>query len=718
MATAKPSATRALAPVCLAALLCFGAPAQAAPAAGSDPGSVPLAAVATRLTAPLLAARTAALPLPQAATVGDAAAHRWLTDLARGADADERFSGQDAWRAVMGWHRLGDTPFTWTRGADDESAGRYPAANPGVDAALDLAASVAIAWTAANFSCRFPLRARFLLRHHLIRGPLAIDRGDCPDFEAWAAPDRVTDIELLYVGPSFAGLESSAGHLLFRLHRADGPHVTGRSFAPVLAYSVDLRKPVALPRYLRDGLFGGFRATLNPSTSGRTRDDYGVQQQRDIFVYRLVLTRTERRDLLALFWRQARAASRLPYYFFSVNCASMTWDAIRTVAPELGLQHRWFAHPHGIVSRLLAVRRVQLIGTEPSPRTRATTAERTRDRLATKLRDVPGFVGLHAARWQRSAQRAQALRRFRRTSLFARVSAQQGADLARYADTVLDIETHALDVQLGGLDRGQMSPALQAAQNLRADLPILARPRLDPVPTSAMQPSGSRRVTMGTTLGGGAGFELRYGVLDEFAGEARSVALRRAARSGFLVADVRLAWRGGRPHIDWLRGELASIANLGVGPRTGVGWWRSRLGFTADLAVESFLSAGASTGLVASGGPAVTLFNNADFSGHLALGVHAEASVWAFANDTLRGGIGLRMLGAMPVSADHGSRLVIDGRVVPVWTGSGYRLGVVAGARVEFLASARRGVLVGPFGRWRAGQVGGNGWQVGVRVAF
>jgi len=488
----------------LALLLASGAPGPArATSAAPPPRSVlpaardPLAATLPPALAPFLR------PLPPGVLLASDPHRRRLAlflALARRYDARHAFSASPAWRSTRGWPSAGETPFTWDEEALDETPARYPTRRGRSSPADDFAASVARANTDPAFACAFPIRARALYDAGLVRDVPAIERpGGCPAFDAWAAPERVAAVELVFASPSWSSPASSAGHVFLRLRApADGPFV-GDSAERVLGHGVDMTREDPDAGFVFRGLTGGYHATLLTSNSYARWLEYGAAEQRDLVVYELVLTPRERRYLLAELWRQHDAGLAVRYFFLSINCARVTWDALRAAVPDLPRDVDWYFHPHELVSNLLRLRRARPLGMVLSQRTKARRGETVQAELAPSLVSVPGFLALHNARFGPTAARAAALTAFANGLDVAALDPVAAAALARYLDATLEIETLATDVDGGESDPRRTGPALDAALALRARLPIATPPRA--LPRRRAHPLGVAALDCGARLG-------------------------------------------------------------------------------------------------------------------------------------------------------------------------------------------------------------------------
>lgn len=695
--------------------------------------------LADRLTPPLTALMR---PPPDLAWAGDAPRDReraLLITLARRYDDAHAFSASAAWRAVAGWATPGETLLTWDTEALDKSPARYPAARGRGSPADDFAASLARAWTEPDFACRFPIRARALYDAGLLAEIPAIERGGCPEFEAWARPDRVDGVELVFATASWVSPASSAGHIFFRVRpRGDGP-VVAEHAELVVGHGVDLSAPGADDGFVLRGLTGDYEATLLTSSYYEKWLEYGAAEQRDLLVYELVLTERERLYLLAELWRQHAADLAIDYTFLSVNCARITWDTLRAVAPELPRRADWYLHPHEVVSALLTADRATPRGLVPSLHTLAFRGERRARAAAERLRAVPNLAGpvdaLAARLSGPPTDRAAAYERFARDVDLEALGPAGAGEVTALADALVDLEAFASHRERSGAaasagddddgvarDESAVSAALDAALAMRRRLPPRATARLEPFPPYDVVASASRRWTVTSAWEAGAdaaALTLRYAVIDEQPGMQRAAPLRPSARTEFLASEIQLRLGGdGRPSVAWTRLTLVDIAGFGHGIVATDGWLQSRMGFGFAVATEAAPSGpGPVGGLVTRGAVYLTLAADDAFSRYLVVGLDLRVGAWLGGDEGFRVGAGAVVeLGGPLARGPH--RFVLQGRVTPSLDATGPALEAEASLGLAFVLDRRRVLTLGPTARWRSGAVVGDGAEVGLATGF
>lgn len=589
----------------------------------------------------------------------------FMAELGRRVDVVHGFSRSVAWLAIMGWEKPEAMGLIPSSEPLDTSIERYPVPAGRADPAIDFRASIALAWLdARRFSCQFPLRARFLAANALTPpGPLPVTRGACPAFANWVDPQSV-DVDVIYVAQRWQDASATMGHIIFRLRKRPGEHVVGASSEVAFAYVA--KDPADTPGYMWKGLTGGLNAGVELERFGDMWARYGVREGRDLHVFRLVLSDEERLFFLAEVFAQSRHRMRIPYAFLTVNCATMAWDTLRAVLPELPAHDDLLVHPHEVVSMLVNAGRATPRGTIPARKTLARDAERKRERIAERL-DFAPFLRAHAARFEPPERRAEALRML--LGALPKAPEHDLAALTEWADLTLDIEAFALDQQRLGYRPGDTGPALEAALELRAALTPAASTlasrdaHTDPEPIALIAPQSHQRLAAGSrqamvrghallASSPRAGLSLTSSVIDEQVGDARLVALNPAARMRLLVNElvVGLALDGTDPTVERDRLVLVDALTLGDAMHTDNGWFASRLGFAFGAELMSLPRLGVPFSARAHGGPALTLLASPGFASHLVLLVELELATWTGIDDgdaLLRTGLAMTLESAI-----------------------------------------------------------------------
>ncbi|MCC6620776.1 MAG: DUF4105 domain-containing protein [Deltaproteobacteria bacterium] len=665
-------------------------------------------------------------PLPELLDGSRAARLAWVAELGRRADRRHRHSDARAWRVIMGWPEAEDEGALtgWDRSALDRSLGRYPVPRGKVDPATDLAASVALAWLdPGQFACQFPLRARFLRERGLGPPEDAYTRRRCAAFEAWARSDDVVAIDVIYVGQRWVDAAATMGHVIFRIRERELGVADGPSFARVFSYVA--KDPTDTPGYMLRGLTGGLTAGVHLESMGDVVARYGLSEGRDMQVFELALSPDERRLLLAEVFAQMRHDMRIPYAFLSVNCASMAWDTLRAVLPELPRRAELLVHPHEVVSMLVAAGRAAPREVLAARKTRAIAAEAARE-WAGAPTSRPEVAAVHAARWGTAEERTRALEALARSLEDDPIDPARGRDeataLARYLDEVLDIESFAVDQALRQTTALATSPALDAALAARAALPQATVQGQVRAPEGPIRRAGSRRgmISADWTSGGRALVGWRAAVLAEEAGEARVIGLRRASRMRLLDNALTLSTDGRGVALEEERLTVLASATWGTGVRTDEGWLASRLGFGMALETWSRPRDGMPFAIRAALGPGLTLLASDDFGSHLVIASELALASWTgepARGAAFRASLGLALESALTLGSPL-VRLLARGRMAPALDLDGGQLELEATLALDLAAAPDDGVFLRISASFASGLPAGDGWTIGASVSF
>ncbi len=619
------------------------------------------------LTPPLQSVLRPLPPLPSPDMVHKLA---WMAELGHRLDARDGHSRRRAWRKIMHWPEPGDTLLTFSRTAPDESLERYPVPAGRDDPGIDFAASVALGWLdPLNFSCDFPLRARYLAEHDLIPRPTRFESGKCQKFERWVDLARVEAVEVVYITPSWADASASMGHVIFRIRHAGSERVTGQSHEPVFAYTA-IEPPDTTDWYIFKGLTGGLTTRIKVERMGDVYRRYGIAEARDLVLYELVLSPLELRYLLGEVFSQAQQKASVPYAFLSVNCASLAYDLMQSILPELPDRSTTLPHPHEVVSLLLEAGRARPKAVLPSRFTRAAVAEgrlvALMDAMGDALTKIPGLAELHRVRTGPVADRHRALLALDATTQERAMDPAQADALATYVDALIDVETWAIDRRLGKIDPSATSPILDVALDVRARLPMHDDERFFPLPPEPLLPSGSRLREVQVGMSGDRPLlRLELAVIEERTGEPRAVVLRRSGRMTVLRSETAIVLDGNAVHLDEERVVIFDSGTFTYGPVTELGWWRSRMGFQFSAETLSRPRDDLAFALRVRGGLNVTLAASDDFADHLVIGGSIEGSAWSNGLADLRGAAGLFVEAGLALGDQ---RLRMDVRAMPGWS--------------------------------------------------
>lgn len=159
--------------------------------------------------------------------------------------------------------------------------------------------------------CRFPAR------WHWLKQQLAIDDSHdvpCPRFERWQQSIPSDSLSLIFPSMYLNNPGSSFGHTFIRFDN-NGSILLSQA----LNYAASYRPSDSLPKYIYNGLFGGYRGVFTMKHYYERVQEYTNLENRDIWEYRLDYTQEEIQQLIRHVWEVTEI--NFDYYFFSENCS-------------------------------------------------------------------------------------------------------------------------------------------------------------------------------------------------------------------------------------------------------------------------------------------------------------------------------------------------------------------------------------------------------------
>jgi hypothetical protein len=375
---------------------------------------------------------------------------------------------------------------------------------------------------------RQPPRCAFIARYHWLKKALAIDESRlppqrCDRFDAWLAELNPAALTLIFPSAFINNPASMFGHLILRVDQRGQTEQTR-----ILAYTINYAADVTTDNgvlFAVLGVTGGFKGYFSTHPYYIKAREYGDFENRDIWEYRLNLTRDQIERLLMHAWEMGNAS--FDYFFFKENCAYQLLALLDVADPALRLTERFRFY------------------TFPSDGVRAIT-------------DQPGLVGEIAFRPSRRTKIRRGYEalsdeeKFWLGAIISESSSAQSAGFARLGPQrqalVLDV---ASDYFLYRLAAGQKNTAGYEEHN-KAVLIARSRLKVPPVPLAIAPVSGPPEqgheiMRAGAGLGWREGelftelnfrlayhdlFDPEYGYTPDAQIEALGLSLRHYGRSG------------------------------------------------------------------------------------------------------------------------------------------------------------------------------------------
>lgn len=243
------------------------------------------------------------------------------------------------------WHLLLHYRSTLSGGYESEAdeAGFFLAPQGKTDPQAELAATLAQFFSKDPVGrSRQPARCAFIARYHWLKSALGIDETrlppqSCERFDAWLKELNPASITLIFPSAYMNNPSSMFGHLLLRVDQRGQTEQT-RLLAYTVNYSADVTTENGI-LFAVLGVFGGFSGYFSTHPYYVMAREYGDFENRDIWEYRLNLSREQIERLLMHTWEMGNAA--FDYFFFKENCAYQILSLLDVANPEIRLTDRF-----------------------------------------------------------------------------------------------------------------------------------------------------------------------------------------------------------------------------------------------------------------------------------------------------------------------------------------------------------------------------------------
>jgi hypothetical protein len=197
--------------------------------------------------------------------------------------------------------------------------------------------------------CRFPAR-RIWLQQHLPEQASALAEIDCPAFRAWAKPDQIDSVSLVFANGYLGNPASYYGHTFLKFNHNKSAGVS-RLLDSTLNYGAILEQPDDPLSYIVKGMVGGYDGGFSPIEFYFHNATYGENELRDLWEYRLALPEAATRLIIAHAWEVTQ--KKYTYYFFRRNCAYRVAELIE-IASGLNIipRERPWVIPQALIQKM------------------------------------------------------------------------------------------------------------------------------------------------------------------------------------------------------------------------------------------------------------------------------------------------------------------------------------------------------------------------------
>jgi hypothetical protein len=201
----------------------------------------------------------------------------------------------------------------------------------------------------AHAKCRFPAR-RLWLQQRLPQQAAALAEIDCPAFAAWAQPDKIDSISLVFANGYLGNPASYYGHTFLKFNHSQASSTSSLLDSTLNYGAIDTASddPVS---YIVKGITGGYEGGFSPIEFYFHDATYGEGELRDLWEYRLALPEPAMRLIVAHAWEVTH--KKYTYYFFRLNCAYRVAELIE-IASGLDIipRDRPWVMPQALIQKM------------------------------------------------------------------------------------------------------------------------------------------------------------------------------------------------------------------------------------------------------------------------------------------------------------------------------------------------------------------------------
>lgn len=179
--------------------------------------------------------------------------------------------------------------------------------------------------------CQFPARYLWLTTKLQLPDYQVIPQF-CSGLAEWASLEEVDSISLLLVSGYLGNPASAFGHSLLRINSGEGEQNAAGLLDLAVTFGAVVPENEGAVTYILRGLFGGYVAGFSDQRYYTHDLTYTRTEFRDIWDYRLELSRFQERLLVLHLWEIA--TKHFPYYFLTRNCSSRLADLLGLALQE------------------------------------------------------------------------------------------------------------------------------------------------------------------------------------------------------------------------------------------------------------------------------------------------------------------------------------------------------------------------------------------------
>jgi hypothetical protein len=182
-----------------------------------------------------------------------------------------------------------------------------------------------------QYRCQFPARDQWIREHFTETN--FVTESPCFEFDSWRNSQSVDSISIVYPDRNMQTSLGVFSHTFLKFNLARWPINSNLNIA--LGFAAELNPHESMVQLVSKGLFGGYIAKFTFSNYYAEVNRYGESESRDIFEYKLALTKDEINFLLKHLWELKDA--EFHYYFLNGNCSYHLLTLLEIARPELDL---------------------------------------------------------------------------------------------------------------------------------------------------------------------------------------------------------------------------------------------------------------------------------------------------------------------------------------------------------------------------------------------
>ncbi|GGF77345.1 hypothetical protein GCM10011338_32070 [Alteromonas lipolytica] len=176
-----------------------------------------------------------------------------------------------------------------------------------------------------DLQCRYPARRMFLQQH---APNLTFTRVECAEYQQYLEAFMTDSVSLIYASGFLGNPASMFGHVFLKFNGNQQHDLLDNTFS----YGAQVPDSDNKLAYIVKGISGGYAGHFTNQKYHHHDLTYNESELRNLWEYRLNLTRTEVMFLLAHLWELEN--STMTYYFFKQNCAYQLAQLLALVIDE------------------------------------------------------------------------------------------------------------------------------------------------------------------------------------------------------------------------------------------------------------------------------------------------------------------------------------------------------------------------------------------------